>query len=93
MVIIHLGEASQRSSMLATELRNVHISAILAPKKSIKSQLRYANNIEAKFAIIIGNQELESGIATLKSLNTNLKDRTVGLSALNIATSLKKVTG
>ena len=92
LVIIHLGEASQRSSLLATELRNVHISAILAPKKSIKSQLRYANNIEAKFAIIIGNQELESGIATLKSLNTELRDRTVSLSALNIATSLKKVT-
>ena len=92
LVIIHLGEASQRSSMLATELRNVHISAILAPKKSIKSQLRYANNIEAKFAIIIGNQELESGIATLKSLNTELRDRTVSLSALNIATSLKKIT-
>lgn len=92
LVIIHLGEASERSSILATELRNVHVSAILAPKKSIKSQLRYANNIEAKFAIIIGNQELESSIATLKSLNTNLKDRTVGLSALNIATSLKKVT-
>lgn len=92
LVIIHLGEASERSSILATELRNVHVSAILAPKNSIKSQLRYANNIEAKFAIIIGNQELESSIATLKSLNTNLKDRTVGLSALNIATSLKKVT-
>ena len=92
LVIIHLGEASERSSILATELRNVHVSAILAPKKSIKSQLRYANNIEAKFAIIIGNQELESSIATLKSLNTNVKDRTVGLSALNIATSLKKVT-
>ena len=92
LVIIHLGEASQRSSILATELRNVHVSAILAPKKSIKGQLRYANNIEAKFAIIIGNQELESGVATLKSLNTELKDRTVNLSALNIATLLKKVT-
>ena len=92
LVIIHIGEASQRSSILATELRNVHVSAILAPKKSIKGQLRYANNIEAKFAIIIGNQELESGVATLKSLNTELKDRTVNLSALNIATLLKKVT-
>ena len=38
--------------------------------KSVKAQMKYADKIGAKFSVIIGDDELEKGIATLKNMET-----------------------
>lgn len=36
--------------------------------RSIKAQMKYANKIGAKYTIVLGDNELEQGEATLKSM-------------------------
>lgn len=38
--------------------------------KSLKAQMRYANNINAKFTIVIGNDEIETNIVNIKNMFT-----------------------
>jgi histidyl-tRNA synthetase len=38
--------------------------------RSLKAQMRRANKMGARYALIVGNQELESGTAVLRNLNT-----------------------
>ena len=38
--------------------------------RSVKSQMKYANKINARFAIILGDSEVESGKAELKNMST-----------------------
>jgi histidyl-tRNA synthetase len=48
--------------------------------RSVKAEMKYANKIEARFTIILGENELQSGVAKLKRMNdgeqfeVNIKD-------------------
>jgi histidyl-tRNA synthetase len=65
-----LGEAGQRAALpLAQRLRHAGISAGAGtPGKSLKSQLRAANDSGARFALIVGDNELSSATVTVKDL-------------------------
>ena len=39
--------------------------------KSMKAQMRYANRANAKYAIIIGNREIEQNVAAIKPLQSD----------------------
>ena len=41
--------------------------------KSLKKSLKYANKIEAEYAIILGEEEVKKEVCTIKNLNTGLK--------------------
>ncbi len=60
-----------KSQSLVFELRKQGISAetdILS--RSVKSQLKYADKMEAKFSFIIGDDDLEKGFVSVKNMET-----------------------
>ena len=70
-MVVHLGDAAKSEGMqIASALRLSGIAANLAPSRGMRSQLRYASNAGATHAIIIGDDELAKGVATLRNLNT-----------------------
>ena len=69
-LVVHLGEAAKSAGIrIASGLRRTGIAASLAPPRGMRSQLRYASNTGATHAIIIGDDELAKGVATLRDLD------------------------
>jgi histidyl-tRNA synthetase len=57
-------------------LRRKDISAELYPAGSkLKKQLDYANNKNIPFTIIIGSEEIESGLLTIKNMETGIQEK------------------
>jgi len=61
----------EESQSLANNLRKNKIKTIIAPNKSVKAQMRYANNVNSKSVIFIGENELKNNSITLKLLNSS----------------------
>ena len=58
------------------QLRNEEINAELYPAGAkLKKQLDYANNKNIPFTIIIGSDEIESGLLTIKNMATGLQEK------------------
>ena len=68
--IINLGEQSKIPAIaLAQALRQLNVKVELDHlDRSMKAQFKYANKIEAPFAIIIGEEEINSGKISLKDM-------------------------
>lgn len=81
-VIVSVGTARPRASRLASELRSRSISTVLAPERSFKAQMRFANQIGAFHAVILGERELESGHAAVKSMQGDSPQVEVALDAV-----------
>lgn len=76
--IAHLGdEARDEAVKLAHRLRQAGIGIIIATgSKSLKAQLRQANNLGARYAVILGEEEVKSNTATFRDMTT-ARQRTV----------------
>ena len=59
------------SQEIANDFRENKIKTIIAPKKSIKAQMRFANNINSKIAIIIKKNEIENNKISVKFLQSS----------------------
>jgi histidyl-tRNA synthetase len=58
------------------ELRRQDINAELYPAGAkLKKQLDYANNKNIPYTIIIGSEEMESGLLTLKNMETGVQEK------------------
>ena len=69
VVVVHLGNAAKRAGMgMASGLRRSGIAAKLAPPRGMRSQMRYAASSGATHAVIIGDNEIERGVATVRDL-------------------------
>jgi histidyl-tRNA synthetase len=70
--IAHRGaEAGNEAVRLAFHLRQADIGGIMATGgRSLKAQLRQANNLDAHFTVIIGEDELKNGTASLRDMAT-----------------------
>jgi histidyl-tRNA synthetase len=80
-------EVKDEAVKLAATLRRNGTAVIEAMgSKSLKAQLRQANNLGAHYAVIIGEQELKSGTVILRDMTTS-EQKTVPL------TELKKLLG
>ncbi|MCC6793103.1 MAG: histidine--tRNA ligase [Thermomicrobiales bacterium] len=81
--IAYLGTAARAAAArLARDLRGQGIAATLAMGgRSLKAQLRHAGAARARFAVIIGDDELASGSAQLRDLAAGTQD-TLPLEAL-----------
>ena len=53
---------------------NSHYSTEVHINKNLKKSLKYANKIEADYAIILGEEEVKKEVYTVKNLNTGLQD-------------------
>ena len=69
---VNLGESEQLASMrLISELRNNGISAEIYPESAkMKKQMEYANRRGIPYVVIIGSNELERKVATLKDMRS-----------------------
>ena len=69
---VNLGESEQLASMrLISELRNKGISAEIYPESAkMKKQMEYANRRGIPYVVIIGSNELERKVATLKDMRS-----------------------
>ena len=81
--IAYLGdEAKNKAIKLAADLRRGDIGVIEAlGDKSLKAQLRQANNLNARYAVIIGEEEVKAGTVTLRDM-TSAKQKTIPLDQL-----------
>ncbi|MBF8247954.1 MAG: Histidyl-tRNA synthetase [Bacteroidetes bacterium] len=67
------------------ELRTRGISAELDYlERSVKAQLREANRLNAKFVVVVGENELQSGSAKLKNMSTG-EERSISLDRFSTA--------
>ena len=65
-----MGEAgAAKAAQLTHDLRKHSISAISdLCDRSVKAQLKYADKLGAKFSLVIGETEIESGVVKIKSM-------------------------
>tara|TARA_B100000575_G_scaffold184440_1_gene148320 strand:- start:514 stop:1791 length:1278 start_codon:yes stop_codon:yes gene_type:complete len=72
LTIISLtNEAWIESNILCDELRKKNIIAINSSRnKSLKSQMRYANQIKSKYLMVVGDNEIENKEFDLKELSS-----------------------
>ena len=68
IVVVALGDAGAAGATLASGLRAADVSTVLAPKRSMKAQMRFANQQNASNVVILGDREVITGIASVKSL-------------------------
>ena len=76
--IIHMGDAAREAAIkLGARLRQSGTGAIVATgERSLKARLRQANSLGAGYAVIIGEEELKSGTASLRDM-ANARQETV----------------
>ena len=55
---------------LTENLRSNYIHTDISFSGNIKKKLSYANKIESKFAVLIGEEESNQGVALVKNLDT-----------------------
>ena len=81
--IATIGDAAKTKSFgLIKSLRDNHISTDIDHLgKSLKAQFKYSDKINAKYTIVIGDDELEQDSATLKNMSTS-EQTTVKISEL-----------
>jgi len=63
-------EGKAKAVGIATELRLRDVAALVAPERSLKSQMRYAASIDARTVVILGPKELERGVVTVRDMAT-----------------------
>jgi histidyl-tRNA synthetase len=85
IVVVALGDAGAVAAGLAAGLRAADIATVLAPKRSMKAQMRYANNLGAANVVILGDREVEQGVASVKSLGEGGNQSEIALDAASIA--------
>jgi histidyl-tRNA synthetase len=78
VLITYLGEEAKDISVkLAAQLRRAGISAVTSTGgKSLKAQMRQANNLGARYAVIIGEEEVSNGTVVLRDM-TGAQQQTV----------------
>ena len=85
IVVVSLGGAASAGAKLATALRAANVSTVLAPSRSMKAQMRFANQQNASNVVIIGDREVETGVASVKGLGEGGTQAEVNLDAASIA--------
>ena len=70
--IAHIGdEARDEAIKLASGLRQADLGIIVATgNKSLKAQLRQANNLGVRYAVIIGEEEVKKSTVSLRDMTT-----------------------
>jgi histidyl-tRNA synthetase len=69
------GEAGQRGGLpLAQRLREAGIAtAVGIPGRSLKAQLRAANDSGARLALVLGDDEVQAGVVKVRDLQTHVE--------------------
>jgi histidyl-tRNA synthetase len=89
ILVIHAGELEQKRGFeIAEKIRRLNFPIMVYPDKAkFKKQLEYANQTEASYAIIIGEEELIQNTFSLKNLITGEQQK---LNEVELIQYLKK---
>jgi histidyl-tRNA synthetase len=70
VLIACLGEAAREAAMkLASSLRQAGVGAVMATgERSLKAQLRQAGSLGVRYTVIIGEEEVKNGSATVRDM-------------------------
>ncbi len=83
-------EAALAAASIATQLRSCGAKVdIDHMSKKLKGQMKYANKIGARYTMILGDDELTRGIATLKTMETG-EQQEVKLEVSELLKSIKR---
>ena len=83
VVVVYRGTEGKRAALrLATQIRSRAQPTIVAPDRSLRAQMRYANTLGAAHVYIVGNAELARGIVTVREMATG-QQREVPLTLLD----------
>jgi histidyl-tRNA synthetase len=74
--VAHAGERSEDEALCRTwQLRQAGIASVMAfGPRSLKAQMKAANNVGARFAAIVGDDELERGTVTVRDLQNHQQE-------------------
>lgn len=73
--VVGLGEGREAARTLVRELRDAGVSSDSSfEEKPLKAQLRAADRADARFAVILGDKEVEAGTATVRNLADGQQD-------------------
>lgn len=77
--VSYLGEAAKLAALkLVERLRRENIGILLTPgDRSLKAQLKAANRAKAAFAVILGEDEVKAGQATVRDMSNSQQTRVV----------------
>ena len=83
--VVHVGDAADVAAMqVAEQLRDAGLSVVLhCGGGSFKSQMKKADGSSARFAVILGEDEVRAGMVSLKSLRASVEQ--VSVSAAEVA--------
>jgi len=90
-VFVILGEEGVPAALEgAKRLREAGLSAVVEPfpDRSAKAQLRRANDLKAKMAILVGSSEVAAGALTVKRLQDGLQKT---IAAADVASSVREM--
>jgi len=75
--VVTLGEAAKEKGFeLLRNLRNMEIRSDMDYQgRSLNSQLKTADKLKAKFAVIIGDDELKNGLAVIRSMDEKMQEK------------------
>ena len=66
------GEAAKREAVrLLFALRQANVGALFPYRDSLKAQLKQADRANARYAVILGDDELAAGVASVRDLATS----------------------
>lgn len=71
VMMAYLGpQAKRRALQIVSDLRDQGITAVLAPEKSLKAQMRYASSISASHTLILGEEELTKQAIIIRDMHS-----------------------
>ncbi len=74
VVVVNLSEDFSLALKLAQKLRSQNIRCEVADSTNLKKALKFANKINANFAVILGSDELEQNSATIRNLDNGKQE-------------------
>lgn len=93
VALVPLGEpAERRALVLVEELRRAGIAADLGFSGNLSRRMKRANRVNAAVAVIIGDDELAKGVATLRDLDSGTQEQ-VPLDGLQAALARRMASG
>lgn len=70
VVVVHNSpDAKQEAFLLTARLRKLGIKLVIAPTRSLRAQMRFASSLNAPHVLIIGPDELEKQIVTVRDMH------------------------
>ena len=70
VVIVPVGDAAAREGLLLLqELRGAGITADMGAKGNVGKRMKQANKANAKYVVLLGDDEIASGVVTLRDLD------------------------